>query len=286
MPHPAPPPLESRAEALHPAGEDAILTRVHEVPGGKVFQITMNRPEVHNAVNGPMARQFLEAWRRFRDDEELIVCVLHGAGDKSFCSGADLTALEELVDVRADDAKIREVVRNGTGPLGGSRIVQRKPVITVSQGYTYAGGLELFAHGHVRLAEKQAVFSVACRRWGVPLVDGGTVYLPRLLGFAGALPLIITGQRIRADRAREIGLVWEVTPKGEGLTRALRMAEHLCSQPRDALMADLRSVLDGAHLSLEEALELEAENIYPVIRSKSMAEGVQRFNSGTRFWFR
>jgi len=278
--------LETRPAALQPSGQDPILTAVHDVPGGKVFQITMNRPDVHNAVNGAMARQFLEAWRRFRDDEELVVCILHGAGDKSFCSGADLTALQELIDVYADDEKVRDLVKNGTGPLGGSRIVQRKPVITVSQGYTYAGGLELFAHGHVRIAEKQAVFSVACRRWGVPLVDGGTVYLPRLLGFAGALPLIITGQRIRADRAKEIGLVWELTPKGQGLIRALRMAEQLCAQPRDALMADLRSVIDGAHRSVEEALELEAENIYPVIRSKSMQEGVERFNSGTRFWFR
>jgi 1,4-dihydroxy-2-naphthoyl-CoA synthase len=115
-----------------------------------------------------------------------------------------LTGLEELAHVGALAADAGSL---GSGPMGGSRLVQSKPVITVSQGYTYAGGLELFCHGHIRLAEPQATFSVACRRWGVPLVDGGTVYLPRLIGWGAALPLIITGQRISAERAFQIGLV-------------------------------------------------------------------------------
>jgi enoyl-CoA hydratase len=263
-----------------------LLTRVHAVEGGNIFQITMNRPDLHNCVNGEMAALFLDAWRRFRDDPDLVVCVLHGAGGKSFCSGADLTALNELAEIYDDPERIRDRVKNGTGPLGGSRIVQTKPVITVSQGYTYAGGLELFCHGHLRIAEKQALFSVACRRWGVPLVDGGTVYLPRMLGFAGALPLIITGQRIRAQRAYEIGLVWELTPKGRGLDRAMKLAGEICGQPRDALMADMRSALGGYHLNLKDALELEAENLDPVGRSESMRAGVARFNEGTRYWVR
>ena len=161
----------------------------------------------------------------------------------------------------------------------------QKPVITVTQGYTYAGGLELFCHGHIRIAEKQALFSVACRRWGVPLIDGGTVYLPRLLGAGNALPLIITGQRIRASRAQEIGLVWEVTEKGKGLKRAFRMAEQIAQQPVDALRADLESAITGMHLPIEEALQLEAANTYPVIESESMKQGVASFNSGKRFWF-
>lgn len=241
---------------------------------------------MHNCVNGETARLFLDAWRRFRDDESLTVAVLHGAGDRSFCSGADLTALDELVNLYADDEEVRETVRSGTGPLGGSRILQTKPVITVSQGYTYAGGLELFCHGHIRIAEKQALFSVACRRWGVPLVDGGTVYLPRLLGLQSALPLIITGQRIRAARAHQIGLVWELVPKGRGLARAMALAEQICGQPRDALMADMRSAILGAHLSFEEALELEARNLHPVARSESMRAGVARFQAGERYWVR
>lgn len=262
-----------------------LITKVHPVEGGQIFEIIMNRPGAHNCVNGEMARLFLEAWQRFRDDDDLTVTVLHGAGEKSFCSGADLNALEELVDINASDSDIKDYIQNDAGPLGGSRIVQSKPVITVSQGYTYAGGLELFCHGHIRIAEKQALFSVACRRWGVPLIDGGTVYLPRLLGMAGALPLIITGQRIRASRAREIGLVWEVTAKGRGLQRAMKMATQICAQPRDALMADLNSALNGYHLPVEDALRLEAENVYPVIRSESMAQGVQDFQAGKRFWF-
>lgn len=244
----------------------------------------MNRPEVHNCVNGDMARRFLDAWRRFRDDASLTVCVLHGAGDKSFCSGADLSALDELANLNADEKEIQHTIEHGTGPLGGSRIVQTRPVITVTQGYTYAGGLELFCHGHIRISEKQGLFSVACRRWGVPLVDGGTVYLPRLLGMAGALPLIITGERIRASRAYELGLVWEVVPKGRGLDRAMKTARSICEQPRDALFADLKSAVEGIHLPIEEALKLEAANLHPVMRSESTKNGVRRFLSGERFW--
>ncbi|MEQ8350703.1 MAG: enoyl-CoA hydratase-related protein [Leptospiraceae bacterium] len=263
-----------------------LITKTHEVGGhGKIFEIMMNRPEMHNAVNGPMAALFLEAWQEFRDNDSLGVCILHGAGDKSFCAGADLTALESLVDLNAGEKERAEYPVKDPGPLGGSRIVQKKPVITVSQGYTYAGGLELFAHGHIRIAEKQALFSVACRRWGVPLIDGGSVYLPRLLGTGNALPLIITGQRIRASRAREIGLVWEVTEKGKGLKRAFRMAEQILQQPVDALRADLASAIEGLHLPLEQALQREAANTYPVIESESMKDGVARFQSGQRFWF-
>ncbi|MCB1171386.1 MAG: enoyl-CoA hydratase/isomerase family protein [Leptospiraceae bacterium] len=264
-----------------------LITRTHEVHGGhgKIFEIMMNRPDMHNAVNGSMAALFLEAWQEFRDNDELGVAVLYGAGDKAFCAGADLTALETLVNVNASESEIQEYPQKDMGPLGGSRIVQTKPVITVSQGYTYAGGLELFCHGHIRIAEKQALFSVACRRWGVPLIDGGTVYLPRLLGSGNALPMIITGQRIRARRAQEIGLVWEVTEKGKGLKRAFRMAEQIVQQPVDALRADLASAIEGLNLTLEEALRREAANTYPVVMSESMKEGVTRFQSGQRFWF-
>lgn len=269
--------------------EKPILTQVHEAGDGKIFQITMNRPEVHNACNGEMAKYFLEAWMHFRDDNSLTVAVLHGAGEKSFCAGADLTALETLASglmaadkPTADD--LENYAQNNPGPMGGSRIIQHKPVITVSHGYTYAGGLELFCHGHIRIAEPQALFSVACRRWGVPLVDGGTVYLPRLLNWGTALPLIITGQRIRAQRAYEIGLVWELAKKGKGLERALKLAQQICAAPRDALMADLASALHGSHLPLKEALTLEARNLYPVATNESMKKGVARFNSGERFW--
>ncbi len=278
--------------AQQPSSQSAgptVLTAVHDAPGGGIVPLTINRPAVHNAVNGAAAQGLLEAWRQFRDDDTLVVAVLHGAGDKSFCAGADLAALGELAQLDPSDPRIAqqvdELARHGTGPMGGSRIVQHKPVITITQGYTYAGGLELFCHGHIRLAEPQATFSVACRRWGVPLVDGGTVYLPRLLAWGSALPLIITGQRITAERAYQLGLVWELVPTGQGLARALDMARQICQQPRDAMLADLQSALCGSHLPLEAALELEARNLYPVVTSESMRQGVARFLSGERFWF-
>ncbi|MGJ4788349.1 enoyl-CoA hydratase-related protein [Leptospira koniambonensis] len=263
-----------------------LITNIHDVAGGKIFQITMNRPDVHNAVNKEMADLFVEAWKTFQKDPELTVAVLHGAGDKAFCSGADLSGLDKMANLYLNQEEREEYAKNDPGPLGGSRIVQKKPVITVSHGYTYAGGLELFCHGHIRIAEPQAIFSVACRRWGVPLVDGGTVYLPRLLGWGSALPLILTGQRIRAERAYQLGLVWELVKKGKGLERAFSYATQLCKQPRDAMFADLNSALEGWNLPLQEALTLEARNTFPVMESKSTKEGVKRFLDGDRFWFR
>ena len=269
-----------------PPAEPAVITRTHVCEGGQILEITINRPSVHNCVNGKAAELLLAAWTRFRDDDKLTVAVLRGAGETAFCSGADLTALETLTRLHNQRDPAAPQAGHGTGPMGGSRIVQVKPVITCSQGFTYAGGLELFCHGHIRIAEKPATFSVACRRWGVPLVDGGTVYMPRLLGWGHALPLIITGQRISAERAAQIGLVWEVVEPGQGFARAMDVAKQVCNQPRDAMMADLNSAIRGWHLELEDALGLEAANLDPVVASDSMRTGVQRFLSGARDWFK
>jgi enoyl-CoA hydratase/carnithine racemase len=262
-----------------------VVVSTHKVDGGAILEIVINRPEVHNAVNGTAAKLLLEAWRRFRDDDSLTVAILRGAGEKAFCSGADLSGLDALADLGASRDEIAKFVSEGTGPMGGSRIVQSKPVITVTQGFTYAGGLELFCHGHIRLAEPRATFSVACRRWGVPLVDGGTVYLPRLIGWGAALPLIITGQRISAERAFQVGLVWELVPQGAGVERAFSMARQICQQPRDAMLADLQSALAGWHQPLGAALRLEASNLHPVMNSESTRRGVEAFRQGQRFWF-
>ncbi|MBI2825370.1 MAG: enoyl-CoA hydratase/isomerase family protein [Planctomycetia bacterium] len=271
---------------MAPDSEAPVLTKVHPGDQGDIFQITINRPAVHNCVNGDAAALLLAAWRRFQQEDRLLVAVLHGTGDQAFCSGADLTALDSLANLGGSPAESADLARRGTGPMGGSRLVQVKPVITMSQGYTYAGGLELFCHGHIRIAEPQATFSVACRRWGVPLVDGGTVYLPRLLGWGCALPLIITGERITAERAHQIGLVWELVPQGAGLARALDVARQICQQPRDAMLADLASAIRGLHLPLEEAFEIEAGNLFPVMLSESTRRGLERFLSGERFWFK
>jgi enoyl-CoA hydratase len=265
-------------------GSSVVVTE-HQVDGGRILDILLNRPDAHNAVDGDTAAQLLAAWRRFRDDDSLTVAILRGAGTQAFCAGADLKGLATLAPPNATADEIDNFVRRGTGPMGGTRIVQTKPVITVSQGYTYAGGLELYCHGHIRLAEPAATFSVACRRWGVPLVDGGTVYLPRLLGWGAALPLLITGQRIDAERAYQIGLVWELVPTGQGLERAMQYARQICALPRDAMLADLNSAMNGAHLSLDAALELEARSCYPVMRSESTQRGVEAFLGGKRFWF-
>jgi enoyl-CoA hydratase/carnithine racemase len=262
-----------------------VLTTRHEVEGGTILEIVINRPAVHNAVNGAAAEQLLAAWRSFRDDDSLCVAILRGAGDLAFCSGADLTALASLAKLGDDRQHAARAAREATGPMGGTRIVQYKPVITVSQGFTYAGGLELYCHGHIRIAEPQASFSVACRRWGVPLVDGGTVYLPRLVGWGAALPLIITGQRIAAERAYQVGLVWELVPPGQGVERAFSMARQICQQPRDAMIADLTSALSGWHLPLDAALEREGQNLHPVMHSESTRRGVEAFRQGKRFWF-
>jgi enoyl-CoA hydratase len=270
----------------NPSHEAEVMTTVHPGDEGGILQITINRPTVHNCVNGAAAALLLEAWRRFQDDDSLLVAVLHGAGDKSFCSGADLTALDSLASLGEATANSGELLKRGNGPMGGTRLVQTKPVITMAQGYAYAGGLELFCHGHIRIAEPQATFSVACRRWGVPLVDGGTVYLPRLLGWGNALPLIITGERISAQRAYDIGLVWELVPEGAGMARAMDIARQVAQQPRDALLADLSSAINGMNRSLEEALEIEAANMYPVMRSDSTSRGLARFARGERFWFK
>jgi enoyl-CoA hydratase len=262
-----------------------VLVTRHDVDNGAILQITLNRPEAHNAVDGFAAKLLLEAWRAFRDDDSLTVAVLHGAGDKAFCSGADLKGLDTLAHLGATSDEIHAYIEHGTGPMGGTRIVQTKPVITMAQGYAYAGGLELFCHGHIRLAEQGASFSVACRRWGVPLVDGGTVYLPRLIGWGPALPLIITGQRITAERAYQLGLVWELCEVGRGLNRAMDMARQICRQPRDAMLADLKSAINGWNLPLDAAFKLEAESLHPVMRSESTRQGVAAFQRGERFWF-
>lgn len=264
----------------------SIITQTLPSGDGKIFQITINRPEVYNCIDGEAAALLLDAWKTFRDDESLTVAILHGAGDKAFCSGADLKSLNGLVNISAGEREVERFISEGTGPMGGTRIVQTKPVITVAQGYAYAGGLELFCHGHIRLAEEQATFSVACRRWGVPLADGGTVYLPRLIGQGYALPLIITGQKVTAQRAFDIGLVWELTAQGKGMARAFEYARQICDHPRDALMADLASAINGSNLSMDDAMRLEAKEIYNVVRSESIQKGVARFLSGDRNWFK
>ena len=184
------------------AEQSDVLTTVHRGDEGNILQLTINRPAVHNCVNGTAAAQLLNAWRRFQEDDSLLVAVLHGAGDKSFCSGADLTALESLASIGEATANSGELLKRGTGPMGDWP-VQTKPVITVARATPMRRSGTVLSRTY---SPGRAAGDVFCRlpAVGVPLVDGGTVYLPRLLGWGNALPLIITGERVSARRGLSI----------------------------------------------------------------------------------
>ena len=231
------------------------------------------------------AAQLLAAWQRFQDDDSLLVAVLHGAGDKSFCSGADLTALDQLATLGEETASRGELEQQGTGPMGGTRLVQVKPVITMAQGYAYAGGLELSATAtsaspsRRRLSRSLAGAGV-CRSWmGAPSICRA------LLGWGNALPLIITGERISAQRAPKLAWSGKSCPKGPACARRSTLPSKSVSS-RDAMLADLGSAINGLYLSMEDALDVEAANMYRVMRSESTARGLARFARGERFWFK
>lgn len=223
--------------------------------------LTIDRPEVHNCVNSETADELEAAVRDFDTDDSSRVLVLAGAGDKSFCSGADLKA----------PPRLREA-----GPMGISRLEVAKPTIAAIAGYCYAGGLELACWCDVRIADETSTFGVLNRRWGVPLIDGGTQRLPRIVGLGGALYLIETGAKIDAATALRMGLVQEVVAAGGALDRALELAERIADYPQAALRADRISAirLDG--------LEAEAERGDATLRDPDMAAGLERFASGDR----
>jgi enoyl-CoA hydratase len=193
---------------------------------GAVTVLTLNRPEVHNAVDGETAELITAGIESFAADDEARVLVVTGAGGKAFCSGADLKAAGELVG-RQDAPR--------TGPMGFSSLDPGKPTIAAIEGYCFAGGLELACWCDVRVAGDTAEFGALSRRWGVPYVDGGTQRLPRIVGTGAALYLLVTGVRIEAHRAYEMGLVHELVPAGEALDRALVLAEHVAGYPHASL---------------------------------------------------
>lgn len=233
-----------------------------------ICTITLDRPEVKGAVDGPTAVLLLEAFRRFEADSSLAVAVLTGSGD-TFCSGADLSAL-------ADPDRRHNVDPDGTGPMGPTRLDLSKPVIAAIEGHAVAGGLELALLADLRVAAEDAVFGVFCRRWGVPLIDGGTVRLPRIVGEGRALDLILTGREVSADEALQMGLVNRVVPVGRALEVAHALAEQLAAFPQACLRADLASVHRQADLSLAEALRAEGAGGLPVLETESIP-GAARF---------
>jgi enoyl-CoA hydratase len=244
---------------------------------GAVRIIQINRPDVRNCIGPRTHQELIAAWNLFREDDEAYVAVLTGAGDKAFCSGADLRHVAELVP-----STPAEIAANNRGErpgyLGPSRWTDLyKPVIAAINGVAYAGGLEWACWADMRIAEEQASFGVTCRRWNIGLADGGTVRLPRIVGMGRALELIITGRVIGAVEAERIGLVNEIVPRGKSLERALELARFICALPQEAIRTDKESVMRGYNAPMPEAMRIEAECFNRLVGSSDMQEGLRRF---------
>jgi enoyl-CoA hydratase/carnithine racemase len=238
---------------------------------GEVFVVTIDRPAARNAVDGPTAALLADAFREFAEDDALAVLVLTGAGG-TFCAGADLKAVSEGRGNRLDD--------EGDGPMGPSRMVLPKPAIAAVEGYAVAGGLELALLCDLRVAARDATFGVFCRRFGVPLIDGGTVRLPRVVGLGRALDLILTGRAVGADEALAMGLVNRVVEPGGALAAAVDLARQIAASPRRCMLSDRRSAYEQAELSFDEAMRNEFARGMQVIASGETLEGAARFASG------
>jgi enoyl-CoA hydratase len=233
-----------------------------------VSTVLLDRPAVRNAVDGPTAHTLTEVFREFDEDPTAAVAVLHGEGG-TFCSGADLKALGTP---RGNDAE------SPSGPMGPTRLRLSKPVIAAVSGHAVAGGLELALWCDLRVADSDAVFGVFSRRWGVPLIDGGTVRLPRLIGASRAMDLILTGRPVLADEALAIGLVNRVVPTGTSRSAAEALALELASFPQVCLRQDRLSLLEQEGLPEEAALAGELE--HGRISLTEVEKGLRRFQSG------
>jgi enoyl-CoA hydratase len=217
---------------------------------GAAAVLTIDRPERRNAVDGPTAERLAEGYRRFEADDDARVLVLTGGGDEAFCAGADLKALDTLGPRMADPA----------GPLGFTRLTASKPTIAAISGWCLAGGLELALWCDLRVGTPTARLGFPERRWGVPLIDGGTQRLPRIVGLGRGLDLILTGRIVEADEALAMGLLTEVVDPGRHLDRALEMAEGLAGFPQETMLADRRAAIEGLGLPLAAGLAIEAQS--------------------------
>jgi enoyl-CoA hydratase len=238
---------------------------------GPVVIVTINRPEARNAVDGPTAAALAEAFRRFDRDESLSAAVLTGR-DGTFCAGADLKGVAE--------GRGNRTAEDGDGPMGPSRFLLSKPTIAAVEGYAVAGGLELALWCDLRVAAEDAVFGVFCRRWGVPLIDGGTIRLPRLIGHSHALDMILTGRPVSGEEALRFGLANRLVPKGTAIAAAIALAKDLARFPQQCLRADRLSSYEQWHLTLEDALVAETRGGIGVIRSGETLAGAARFAKG------
>jgi len=249
---------------------------------GEVAVVTINRPEVRNAVDDPTAAVLVEAFRRFDADEGLAVAVLTGAGG-TFCAGADLKAVASGQLRRGAavwttaESRISE---DGDGPMGPSRMLLGKPVIAAVEGYAVAGGLELALWCDLRVAATDAVFGVFCRRWGVPLVDLGTVRLPRLIGHSQAMDMILTGRGVAGEEALRMGLANRLVERGRARDAAVELAHQLARFPQRCLRADRLSAYEQWGMPFEQAMRNEFRRGAEVIRSGETLAGAARFAGG------
>ena len=248
---------------------------------GPVTIITIDRPERMNAIGPQTHLELVDAWDRFRVDDDALVGILTGAGDRAFCAGGDLKAAAEGALFNPFDRAELAAHERGERPgvLGPSRWTDiGKPTIAAVNGVAYAGGLEWACWTDLAIADEHATFGVTCRRWNIGLADGGTQRLPRIVGYRRALELIITGRVIDATEALRIGLVNEVVPRGACLSRAIELAETIAALPQGALRADKEAVVRGFGRPLEEGLRIEAECFNRELSSPAIVEGLRRFN--------
>jgi enoyl-CoA hydratase len=246
---------------------------VHFATDGPVATITLHRPECRNAVDGPTALALRDAFERFEADDALKVAVLTGGGGQ-FCAGADLKAV-------ADPNRSNRATADGRGPgpMGPTRMALAKPVIAAVEGHAVAGGLELALMCDLRVAARSAIFGVYCRRWGVPLIDGGTVRLPRIVGQARALDMILTGRAVSADEALAFGLANRVVDDGCALAEAQALARQIAGFPQACMRADRASAMAQWDLPLAEALQREGAGGYAALQAEGIA-GAARFAAG------
>jgi enoyl-CoA hydratase len=247
-----------------PSGREAVSYERR----GSASVITIDRPHRRNAVDGPTAEALLEAYRRFEADEQARVLIVTGAGGIAFCAGADLKATETMAPRLMSEE----------GPMGFTRLASPKPTIAAIEGFCLAGGLEIALWCDLRIATESARLGYPERRWGVPLIDGGTQRLPRIVGMGRALDLILTGRIIDAREALAMGMLTEVVPAGAHLDRALELAEGLARFPQRTMLADRRAALEGFGMPLDEALALEAQAGPEVFADG--AQGAARFAGG------
>jgi len=240
-----------------------------------ITTIIINRPEVRNAVDGETAQLLIRAFRDFEADETALVAVLCGAGG-SFCAGADLKSIAAAVDgippLRIDET--------GDGPLGPSRMLLSKPVIAAVSGYAVAGGLELALWCDMRVVERSAVMGVFCRRWGVPLIDGGTIRLPRIIGMGRAMDMILTGRPVGAEEALSFGLASRIVENGQSRNAAEELAVQISRFPQQCMRHDRLSAYEQFSMDLPSALLNEFHHGLHALSSNETLEGAQRFASG------